>query len=86
MLHRGRGRYVIVHADEEVDDGHKKVETFIVGHDVKKGESLQWIVPGGTNSEGLLISERLLSLGLRFGIMIFGRRHGAGADWGGEGG
>jgi predicted cupin superfamily sugar epimerase len=55
-------------------EGHKRVETFVVGHDVEKGERLQWIVPGGkfkasfllpdeeggTNSEGLLISETIV--------------------------
>jgi uncharacterized protein len=62
---------VIIHADEEVGDGHKRVETFVVGHDAEKGERLQWIVSGGkykasfllpdeeggASSEGLLISE-----------------------------
>ena len=65
-LHRGRGRYVIIHADEP----GKRIETFVVGHDVEKGEVLQWTVPGGKfkasfllpdgdgeGSEGLLISE-----------------------------
>ncbi|KUJ11841.1 uncharacterized protein LY89DRAFT_653304 [Mollisia scopiformis] len=68
-LHRGRGRYVIIHAD---DDGpEKRIETFVVGQNVEKGEKLQWIVDGGkykasyllpdqengTESQGLLISE-----------------------------
>ncbi|KAF2239559.1 hypothetical protein EV356DRAFT_418127, partial [Viridothelium virens] len=70
-LHRGRGRYVIVHADE----GRKaRVETFVVGKDLEKGERLQWIVDGGKykasfllpdeegreGSEGLLISETVV--------------------------
>jgi len=74
-LHRGRGRYVIIHADEEVEKtGGKRIETFIVGQDVAKGERLQWIVEGGkykasfllpdkeggTSSEGLLISETVV--------------------------
>lgn len=52
----------------------KRIETFVVGQDVAKGERLQWIVPGGkykasfllpdeedgTTSEGLLISETVV--------------------------
>lgn len=79
-LHRGRGRYVVIHADEVMPayDTHygirdkARVETFVVGQDVEKGERLQWIVNGGkykssfllpiegeegNESEGLLISE-----------------------------
>ena len=53
-LHRGRGVYVIIHADEVggygVDDGDggefwtgkARVEVFTVGPDVLKGERLQW--------------------------------------------
>jgi predicted cupin superfamily sugar epimerase len=69
-LHRGRGRYVIIHGDEV----EKRIETFVVGQDVAKGERIQWIVPGGkykasfllpdeedgTTSEGLLISETVV--------------------------
>ncbi|CZR59853.1 related to DUF985 domain protein [Phialocephala subalpina] len=68
-LHRGRGRYVIIHADEE--GSQKRIETFVVGQNVEKGERLQWIVEGGKfkasfllpdeengkESRGLLISE-----------------------------
>ncbi|KAH0174088.1 oxidoreductase, partial [Aureobasidium melanogenum] len=54
-LHRGRGRYVIIHADEAMPeyDSHSgirskaRVETFIVGQNVEEGEKLQWIVDGG---------------------------------------
>ncbi|KAG0652071.1 hypothetical protein D0Z07_1194 [Hyphodiscus hymeniophilus] len=73
-LHRGRGRYVIIHADEPGKEGEKRIETFVVGHNVEKGERLQWIVEGGKfkasfllpdteggeNSEGLLISETVV--------------------------
>ena len=70
-LHKGRGRYVIVHADE-VGQGQKaRIETFVVGQDIAAGERLQWIVEGGkykasyllpdveggAESAGLLISE-----------------------------
>ncbi|KAH6674316.1 RmlC-like cupin domain-containing protein [Halenospora varia] len=71
-LHRGRGRYVIIHADEEGKE--KRVESFVVGQDVEKGERLQWIVEGGKfkasflledveggrESGGLLISETVV--------------------------
>lgn len=58
-LHKGKGRYVLIH-----DDG--KVETFPVGLDVEKGERMQWVVGGGIwkaswalgeQDDGLLISE-----------------------------
>ena len=70
-LHKGRGRYVIIHANE-VDPGAKaRIETFIVGQNIGAGERLQWIVEGGkykasyllpdvdggAESDGLLISE-----------------------------
>ena len=93
-LHKGRGRYVLIHADEVAADafpggyggdvsaleserwvGKARVETFVVGHDVAKGERLQWIVEGGKykcsfllpdveggkeSEEGLLISETVV--------------------------
>ncbi|KAJ6443299.1 protein ORM1 [Purpureocillium lavendulum] len=68
-LHRGRGRYVLIHPD-----GH--VETFVVGPNIDKGEKLQWVVEGGVwkashlvgqggkdveeDHEGLLISETVV--------------------------
>ena len=92
-LHRGRGRYVIVHAPEVARSEHPngyggtegenessrwtgkaRIETFVVGRNVEKGEKLQWIVEGGTykgsfllpddpsgrGSDGLLISETVV--------------------------
>jgi len=70
-LHRGRGRYVLIHVDEKERGKNARIETFIVGQDVHVGERLQWIVEGGVykasyllpdtegtrESEGLLISE-----------------------------
>ncbi|EQL02378.1 hypothetical protein G6O67_004365 [Ophiocordyceps sinensis] len=38
--HRGRGCYVLIHPDG-------RVESFIVGPDVERGERLQWAVEGG---------------------------------------
>jgi predicted cupin superfamily sugar epimerase len=66
-LHRGRGRYVLIHPDG-------RVESFAVGHNVERGEKLQWVVEGGvwkasflladddgqSSSEGLLISETVV--------------------------
>lgn len=71
-LHKGRGRYVLIHADEP--GTKKRIETFVVGHDITKGEKLQWIVEGGKfkasfllsvnetegGSQGLLISETVV--------------------------
>lgn len=70
-LHRGRGRYVLIHADKAKPGGKAEIETFVVGHDIAKGERLQWVVAGGKykasfllpddesseHSDGLLISE-----------------------------
>jgi uncharacterized protein len=56
-LHHGRGRYVIIHADEATSTstststlGAKemaRVEVFDVGCDISKGEKRQWVVEGG---------------------------------------
>ena len=70
-LYQGRGRYVIIHADEVQSGGKARIETFVVGHNVQNGERLQWVVEGGkykasfllpdgedsSTSKGLLISE-----------------------------
>ena len=51
--------------------GKARIETFVVGHNIQRGERLQWLVEGGKykasfllpdaeateDSEGLLISE-----------------------------
>ncbi|KAH6609631.1 hypothetical protein Trco_002977 [Trichoderma cornu-damae] len=66
-LHRGRGRYVLIHPEG-------RVESFVVGHDVERGERLQWVVEGDvwkasflladvdgqSGSDGLLISETVV--------------------------
>ncbi|KAH8602178.1 RmlC-like cupin domain-containing protein [Bisporella sp. PMI_857] len=71
-LHKGRGRYVLIHADEPGKE--KRVESYIVGPNVAEGEKLQWIVDGGKfkasyllpdeengmESQGLLISETVV--------------------------
>ncbi|KZZ89548.1 DUF985 domain-containing protein [Ascosphaera apis ARSEF 7405] len=63
-LHRGRGRYVVIHADEAVKvEGKTKtktkarVEVFTVGKDVAKGEKLQWIVDGGKFKASYLLPD-----------------------------
>lgn len=48
--HHGRGRYVVIHADEVKcgDEGKKaQIETFLVGPDAGRGERQQWVVEGG---------------------------------------
>lgn len=67
-LHRGRGRYVLIHTDG-------RVETFVVGPNISKGEKLQWVVEGEVwkasflleaetggqgDNEGLLITETVI--------------------------
>lgn len=47
-LHKGRGRYIIIHQDGSI-------ESFIVGQDVAKGERLQWIVDGGKYKASMLL-------------------------------
>lgn len=49
-LHRGRGRYVLIHPSG-------RVETFVVGQNVEKGEKLQWVVEGGTYKASFLLPE-----------------------------
>jgi uncharacterized protein len=53
-LHRGRGRYVLIHADEP----DHRVETFVVGQDVAAGERLQWVVDGGKFKASFLLPDR----------------------------
>ncbi|PWY74291.1 hypothetical protein BO70DRAFT_296875 [Aspergillus heteromorphus CBS 117.55] len=56
-LHRGRGVYVVLKSGggREVQ---VEVETFVVGHDVARGEKLQWIVEGGDYKATFLIPDR----------------------------
>lgn len=69
-LIQGRGRYVLIHADEGGEGGKKRLETFVVGHDHAKGERSVWVVEGGKfkasfllegDGDGLLISEVRIS-------------------------
>ncbi|RMZ68326.1 DUF985 domain [Pyrenophora seminiperda CCB06] len=54
-LIRGRARYIIIHADEPGEK--KRVETFVVGHDVAKGERMMWVVEGGKYKASFLVGE-----------------------------
>ncbi|KAK5110024.1 hypothetical protein LTR62_006391 [Meristemomyces frigidus] len=75
-LHHGRGRYVIIHADEIASPscakgyggpsdlaeserwvGKARVETFVVGSDVLRGERVQWIVEGGKYKASFLLAD-----------------------------
>ncbi|KAF2123260.1 RmlC-like cupin domain-containing protein [Lophiotrema nucula] len=67
-LIKGRGRYVLIHADEP--GSKKRIETFVVGRNVAEGEKVCWVVEGGKfkgtcllegdGDEGLLISETVI--------------------------
>jgi predicted cupin superfamily sugar epimerase len=59
---RGRGRYVVIHADEVETDsegmnGKARVETFVVGPDVASGERMQWVVEGGKYKSSFLLGD-----------------------------
>ncbi|KAF7158429.1 hypothetical protein CNMCM5623_003432 [Aspergillus felis] len=56
-LHRGRGRYVIIHADLATDDGPAPVTSFVVGPNLDKGETMQWIVEGGKYKASYLLPD-----------------------------
>ncbi|KAJ4376396.1 hypothetical protein N0V83_001679 [Neocucurbitaria cava] len=59
-LIQGRGRYVLIHADEEDvggEKGKKRIESFVVGKDVAKGERSVWIVEGGKFKASYLLPE-----------------------------
>jgi predicted cupin superfamily sugar epimerase len=49
----GRGTYVLIHADEPGEE--KRVESFVVGKDVAKGERAVWIVEGGKYKASYLL-------------------------------
>ncbi|KAH7397192.1 RmlC-like cupin domain-containing protein [Pyrenochaeta sp. MPI-SDFR-AT-0127] len=63
-LIQGRGRYVIIHADEQREGPSKRVESFVVGLDADKGERSVWVVEGGKYKASFLLpwdgEERLL--------------------------
>lgn len=88
-LHKGRGRYVLIRTDEAKSGEKARVETFVVGHDVERGERLQWIVDGdiykasfllpddeksGESQQGLLISE-VSSSAVTCDVVVLGSVH-----------
>lgn len=56
-LHRGRGRYVLIHADRRDGNGRTQIETFAVGLDLARGERCQWIVEGGKFKASFLLPD-----------------------------
>ncbi|GFG06732.1 cupin domain protein [Aspergillus udagawae] len=56
-LHRGRARYVIIHADLATHDGPAPVTSFVVGPDLDKGERMQWVVEGGKYKASYLLPD-----------------------------
>lgn len=56
-LHWGRGRYVLIHADRPDGKGKFRIESFVVGKDIEKGEKLQWIVEGGKYKASFLLPD-----------------------------
>lgn len=58
--HHGRGRYVVIHADE-VEGGKEgekaRIETFLVGPDAGRGERQEWVVEGGKYKASLLLPD-----------------------------
>lgn len=62
-LHRGRGRYVLIHADEVLrgdraaQNGKARIESFVVEPDIARGEKLQWIVEGGKFKASFLLPD-----------------------------
>ncbi|KAK5452953.1 hypothetical protein LTS15_007102 [Exophiala xenobiotica] len=57
-LHRGRGRYVLLHVDQRDEQGRVPVETFVVGQNIERGERVQWIVEGGKFKASFLLPDR----------------------------
>ena len=61
-LHWGRGRYVVIHPSDTDGNGGEgsttaRVETFVVGTDVQRGEVTQWIVEGDRFKTSFLLED-----------------------------
>ncbi|KAJ5098443.1 hypothetical protein N7532_005444 [Penicillium argentinense] len=58
-LHRGRGRYVVIHSNPNSQDRTAKadIETFVVGPNLERGERMQWVVPGGMYKASFLLPD-----------------------------
>ena len=62
---------MIIHADEmSAQEGKARVETFVVGQDVAKGERLQWVVEGGKFKATFLLEDEDGKEGSREGLLI----------------
>lgn len=62
-LHKGRGRYVLIHEGGTI-------ETFVVGHDISRGERLQWVVEGDIYKASFLLPDAEGAEGSREGLLI----------------
>lgn len=67
-LHRGRGRYVLIHADSPSRPA--PIETFVVGPNVEAGEKLQWIVEGGKYKASFLLPDEESGKDSQNGLLI----------------
>lgn len=70
---RGRGQYVIIHADERDSQTKARVESFVVGPNVMRGERRQWQVSGGKYKASYLLpdsSDRQDTSGDSGGLLI----------------
>ncbi|KAA8893857.1 RmlC-like cupin domain-containing protein [Sphaerosporella brunnea] len=66
FLHRGRGRYRLLHPDG-------RLEEYVVGPDVESGERIMWVVEGGVwktsaveDGDGLLLISEVVVPGFEF--------------------
>lgn len=48
---------MIIHADEVQNGVKARIETFVVGHNIEKGEKLQWVVEGGKYKASFLLPD-----------------------------
>ncbi|KAL0064054.1 hypothetical protein AAF712_009020 [Marasmius tenuissimus] len=64
-LHKGRARYVVIHANEVGKGGQEgcwcmekaRIETFVVGQDIARGERMQWVVEGDKYKASFLLPD-----------------------------
>ncbi|KAL2800392.1 RmlC-like cupin domain-containing protein [Aspergillus keveii] len=70
-LHRGRGRYVVIHADRAAREGGKaSIESFVVGQRIDRGKRLQWVVEGGDYKASYLLPDDDGEEGESSGLLI----------------
>ncbi|KAK4033228.1 RmlC-like cupin domain-containing protein [Parachaetomium inaequale] len=56
-LHRGRGRYVVIHPGSRGRDRRVRIESFVVGLDRARGETQRWVVEGGKYKATFLLPD-----------------------------